>query len=372
MPAILYGGKDTWLRHYTSNRIGKEEITKIITALQASGEVLKDEEDRFRWKSFPAAPSTLAEKRKADGKASSQESNQDTAVGTAATGAKDSPAVAARSWTERQIFRSLGPIVNAIADVSLSGYSAACKYKEEPYSTDSEVPGSQHYIDGCLYLLESTSPRSNKRLPTSDVAVNFEYKVHATDVDVIDNRWKAIYSAYHNLHNDCRRTHTYSITIEDNNVSLWYFSRSHSAKSEPFDLLDVSAVVWALSALIFSTVEELGYDPDIRRVAEKDDKRKQHIRYVYRLGNCFYKTLKCLDEYDDLVIIGRATRVWEVIQVHGFDHLQAVTGATHAVLRDVWLDHGGATEGETQKKIFERCEEVARNFPRDDDPRLIG
>ncbi|KAL1739097.1 hypothetical protein HDZ31DRAFT_1537, partial [Schizophyllum fasciatum] len=94
--------------------------------------------------------------------------------------------------------------------------------------------------------------------------------------------------------------------------------------------------------------------------------------YVYRLDNRFYKTMKCLDEYDDFTFTGRATRVWEVIQVRGFDHLQAVTGAKHAVLRDVWLDHGAATEGETQKKIFERCEEVARNFPRDDDPRLIG
>ncbi|KAI0368150.1 hypothetical protein BV20DRAFT_490346 [Pilatotrama ljubarskyi] len=165
----------------------------------------------------------------------------------------------------------------------------------------------------------------------------------------------------------------YSITIEDNHVSLWYFSRSHSAKSQEFDLLDVRAVVRALSALIFSNVEDLGYDANIRRISEWDeDTQKAQLRYVYRLDNCFFKTLKCRDEYDDLYIIGRATRVWEVIQVTSFDDIAPLPNAQHTILRDVWLGHDSDTEREIQEKIFVRCDELGRNFPPENDPRLCG
>ncbi|KAI0351061.1 hypothetical protein OH77DRAFT_1365081, partial [Trametes cingulata] len=187
------------------------------------------------------------------------------------------------------------------------------------------------------------------------------------------NRWKALYFAYHALHSDCQRKHTYSITIEDNHVSLWYFSRSHSAKSQEFDLLDVRAVVHALSALIFSTVEDLGYDANIRRISERDeDSKEDQLRYVYRLHNRFFKTLKCRDEYDDLYIIGRATRVWEVIEVTSFDNIAPLPKAQRMILRDVWLGHDNDTEREIQEKIFAHCDELGRNFPPENDPRLHG
>lgn len=136
---------------------------------------------------------------------------------------------------------------------------------------------------------------------------------------------------------------------------------------------DVRAVVHALSALIFSTVEDLGYDTNIKRIYEWDEEVKQvHLRYVYRLGDRFFKTVKCRDEYDDLYISGRATRVWEVIEVTSFDNTVALPNARPMILRDVWLDHGSDTEREIQEKIFERCDEIVRKFPPKDDPRLFG
>ncbi|KAI0649532.1 hypothetical protein C8Q79DRAFT_518486 [Trametes meyenii] len=388
MSDVLLGDKDQWLRHYTSNHIGQAEVDTLVTSLQASGEIIQDDKGCLHWNAFPVTPSQLHNQRKAGDKPGPNEKNgndrgladqsdiaspgEDNITSTT----RENRATAAKTGgsTERQIFRPLGRIIDVIAGTPLPGLSPSCKYKMEPYDTDSEVAGSQHRIDGCLQLLESTSPPSTSpsRMSTSDVAVNFEFKLTDTVDNVCDNRWKVLYSAYHNLHSDCRRKHTYSVTIEDNKMAMWYFSRSHSAKSEAFDLLDVRAVVWALSSLVFSTVEELGYDADIRRIAEVDAENKKHLRYIYRMDDAFYKTSKCVDEYDDLIITGRATRVWEVVRVHSFDDPQPIPGAERKVLRDVWLDYGTDTESTIQQKIFRRCEDLANNFPADNDPRLSG
>ncbi|KAI0671336.1 hypothetical protein C8Q78DRAFT_1078166 [Trametes maxima] len=388
MSDVLLGNDHEWLRHYTPNRIDKAAVDALVASLQASGDIVQDDKGCLHWSAFPITPSQLHTQRKAEGKAGKNEKNGNdrgsadqeklaSPEGDNVTSTIREPRTTtanARGSTERQIFRPLGHIIDAIAGTSLPNLSPSCKYREEPYDTDSEVAGSQHRIDGCLQLLESTSPplTSPSRMPTSDVAVNFEFKLTETVDNVCDNRWKVLYSAYHNLHSDCRRKHTYSITIEDNKVAMWYFSRSHSAKSKAFDLLDVRTVVWALSSLIFSTVEELGYDADIRRIAENDAENKEHLRYVYRMNDAFYKTLKCIDEYDDLIITGRATRVWEVVRVHSFDDPQPIPGAERKVLRDVWLDYGTDTESTIQQKIFRRCEELANNLPADNDPRLSG
>ena len=134
---------------------------------------------------------------------------------------------------------------------------------------------------------------------------------------------------------------------------------------------DVRAVVSALSALIFSTVEDLGYDTNIRRIIEWDQETRQdQIRYVYRLDDRFFKTVKCRNEYDGLYIAGRATRVWEVVEVASFNNTALLPNTQRMILRDVWLEQGSDTEREIQDKIFQRCDELGRKFPPENDRRL--
>ncbi|KAI0363677.1 hypothetical protein BV20DRAFT_94892 [Pilatotrama ljubarskyi] len=378
MPEVLEGPAAGWLQCYTSNCIGEEQVDQIISSLKNEGLVL-DHKGTLRWRDFPGKPSVLGHSHKAFQQSTGKEDGSPTtgtaSSGTTATTHAVAQEPAGRNKTERAVFRSLGTIINTIVEAPPPNLSPSCRYEEEPYATDSEISGSQHRLDGVLRLIKSTSPPSPKRsrMSTSDVAVGFEFKCKDEPELIIDNRWKALYFAYHALHSDCQRKHTYSITIEDNHVSLWYFSRSHSAKSQEFDLLDVRAVVRALSALIFSTVEDLGYDANIRRISEWDeDSKEDQLRYVYRLDDRFFKTLKCRDEYDDLYIIGRATRVWEVIEVTSFDNIAPLPKAQRMILRDVWLGHDEDTEREIQEKIFARCDELGRNFPPDNDPRLHG
>ncbi|KAI9061254.1 hypothetical protein FKP32DRAFT_1594640 [Trametes sanguinea] len=342
LPDIQEGPPAVWLQCYTSNCIGEEQVDQIISALKDDGLVF-DDQGTLRWRDFPVNPNQQSMEKK-DGSATT-----DTALGT---------------------------IINAIAKVPLPNLSASCTYEDEPYASDPELSGSQHHIDGCLRLIKSMSPPAPNRPKalTSDIAVGFVYKCDSkkpASEYIINNRWKALDSAIHTLNSDCQRKHTYSITIEDNYMSLWYFSRSHSATSHEFDLLDVRAVVHALSSLIFSTVEDLGYDGNIRRISGWDEEVKEdRIRYVYRLDGRFFKTLECRDEYHDQFIVGRATRVWEVVEVTSFDDIAALPNAQRMVLRDVWLEHGSDTEREIQEKIFERCDALGRDFPSANDARL--
>ncbi|KAH9848208.1 hypothetical protein C2E23DRAFT_463649 [Lenzites betulinus] len=107
------------------------------------------------------------------------------------------------------------------------------------------------------------------------------------------------------------------------------------------------------------------------RIADTDQDGP-HRRYVYRVGDRYFKTLRCLHEYDSLAIAGRATRAWEVIEVRDFDRLDPLPNAQPMVLRDVWIDECASTESEIQKQIFARCDALGANFPADDDPRLSG
>ncbi|OSD00797.1 hypothetical protein PYCCODRAFT_1469224 [Trametes coccinea BRFM310] len=278
----------------------------------------------------------------------------------------------------RAIFRRFGTIINDIVKVPLSNLSPSCRYEEESCTAAySEASGSQHHVVGSLRLITSPSPNAAPKrstAATSDIAVSFILKCEdGPNDDINDNRWKTFYSASRALNSNCRRKHAYSIIIEDNHLSLWYFSRSHLARSQEFDLMDVRALVHALSALVFSTVEDLGYDANVRRISEWiEDSKEDQTRYVYRLEKRFFKTLTCRSEYDNLYITGRATRVWEVVEVTSFDDIAPLPHAQRMILRDVWLGHDSETEREIQEKIFERCDELGRNFPPENDARFNG
>ncbi|KAH9850927.1 hypothetical protein C2E23DRAFT_833440, partial [Lenzites betulinus] len=190
MSDILEGPKDSWLQCYTSNRVGEEEVERIILALEHKGLVtLHGNGTTLSWRDFPEKPSVLHEQRTAQN-------------------------ACAQARTGREIFRPLGDIINSISEVPLPGLSPSCTYAEEPYCTESNALGSTHHVDGYLRLREATSPDASgglSRAATSDIVVNFEFKWNDEPGNIIYNRWKALYSVCHTLHSDCRRKHTYSV-----------------------------------------------------------------------------------------------------------------------------------------------------------------
>ncbi len=110
-------------------------------------------------------------------------------------------------------------------------------------------------------------------------------------------------------------------------------------------------------SLIFATREEIGYDITVQRV-----KFGGKICYVYKMGTeqapQYFRTTKLLFTPRVLCITGRKTRVWEAIEVEGWDDdkLGKVVGDAPVALKDGWLDKGSRTEEEIQQAIFASLE----------------
>ncbi len=113
-------------------------------------------------------------------------------------------------------------------------------------------------------------------------------------------------------------------------------------------------------SFLFATETEIGYDTTIHRVTH-DNK----TCYVYTMGTegqpRYYRTNRLLFTPRVLCITGRKTRVWEAVEVEGYegDKVAKTKGSgTPVALKEGWLDEGARTEGEIQAKIFKCLESI--------------
>ncbi|TEB30525.1 hypothetical protein FA13DRAFT_1774689 [Coprinellus micaceus] len=232
--------------------------------------------------------------------------------------------------------------------------SAHWSYDSRPNSAiPGEQEGSTNRVDGYFHSREV-----KRKLWLGDVAVICEYKKKREDA--VQNRLQLVSAASHLLNQDPIRFAVYGITIEDCDVSLWYFCRSHTAKSEPFNFLENPTIlVRVFISFMFASSESLGFDSNIRRIMPSPADGHLSISYVYRFTGedngkervHYYRTRRTICDSHRLCITGRATRVWEAEQVKSFDDLTRVDERV-VVLREVWLDEGAATERQIQQSIF--------------------
>ncbi|EAU89781.2 other/FunK1 protein kinase [Coprinopsis cinerea okayama7 len=212
----------------------------------------------------------------------------------------------------------------------------------------SPIEGSDHRIDAAM----TRNTNLNKRLSITDIAVPFEFKLNRSPGEVYQNRIQLASHVNHAMTDDARRKWTYGITIENDRVSLWYFSRSHSAKSRSFSMVEhPDLFVQILVSLFCATDEQLGFDPLVTLVGDKD--------YVYefppsgeRTDSSFYLTLGSLSEFRVLNLVGRNTRIWKVMQVVSAKDHSRVPGTHDMILKDVSLYRNTPTEGDIQRDLF--------------------
>ena len=98
-------------------------------------------------------------------------------------------------------------------------------------------------------------------------------------------------------------------------------------------------------SLMSATEEELGYDLTMQHCLDPEVNR---VCFVYEVNSHYYKTQKAIFDNQSLCITGRATRVWEAIEVASFNKLQLLEGSHMVVLKDIWLNAGLVTEGNIQ------------------------
>ncbi|KAG2006333.1 other/FunK1 protein kinase [Coprinopsis cinerea AmutBmut pab1-1] len=168
------------------------------------------------------------------------------------------------------------------------------------------------------------------------------------------------------MNEDVRRMYCYGMTIESHKVRLWYHCRSHSAVSQPFGFVEEpKKFVKSLLSFLFSTEEELGYDPLVYRVSED---------YIYELDDTgtrrFFRTRgPPLSDRHSNCITGRMTRVWKVVEVDSTSSYATVLGEP-AILKDVWIDQSAMTERQVQQALFMDIEDYWRNVDVEKEARL--
>ncbi|KAA1476308.1 hypothetical protein DENSPDRAFT_784822 [Dentipellis sp. KUC8613] len=280
--------------------------------------------------------------------------------------------------SEVAAYKFITSICDAVAKTDVPHREACFKMVQKPRSrTASETPGSSHEIDGYFKPLKSTVPDAveseSKDTPTADSAVNCEWKLDSGPDPtilrlVLQNYRKVVSAAVHVMNDDVRRMFTYSITIENERMSLWYWSRSHSAKSDWFDFTkDIHTTIRALASFVFARMDEIGYDPSIQRRLDIDNKQRKlclvfEVQDEQKNRNRYFKTLHSVAEHLSLRVTGRLTRVFKVIEVGGFDDLAPVRGAKNRILKYVWLDAEAKTEREIQESIFKDLDQFAKKL----------
>ncbi|KAF5363267.1 hypothetical protein D9756_001093 [Leucocoprinus leucothites] len=217
------------------------------------------------------------------------------------------------------------------------------------------------------------------KITLSDAAVVAEFK-KSNDPEVTrDNRLKIISAASHIMNNDPCRMWTYGvqsqsyflkqtqlipgkISIEKDMMSVWYFSRSHSVKTDGFNWIeDPRTFIKVFVSFLFAKELEIGFDPSVRRVTYRTKER-----FIYEIkaegGTRYYRTINPIFNPRVACVTGRKTRVWEAEEVRpingSFTSVEVVEKGKRVALKDVWLDEGSQTERQIQKAIFDKLKQV--------------
>ncbi|KAF8867729.1 hypothetical protein CPB85DRAFT_1571877 [Mucidula mucida] len=210
------------------------------------------------------------------------------------------------------------------------------------HTTASEVRGGSMKTDARFILLKEDSKGDGtltdidpNHVPTSAAVCPAEFKTRSTTELRIDNESKVLGAVGHILYADpCRRS-VIAFTIEDHLMRFWYFSRSHIAVSAAFDYhANPGLFIRFVIFMTFAPLEDLGYDPTVKRVRVGED---LNIQYRFTIGDKVYQTTGVIYEMN-LDIVTRATRdVWLYFDATPESHIY---NAIFAALRQ--LDEDGS------------------------------
>ncbi|KAJ7747918.1 hypothetical protein DFH07DRAFT_573625 [Mycena maculata] len=158
------------------------------------------------------------------------------------------------------------------------------------------------------------------------------------------NHKDLIWNCYHVLREDPRRRFTLGVTIDAEEMRLWFFSRTHNVVSEPHNFAtDPVLLIDLLCVMAFATPQQLGYDPTMSYFV--DDFKT--VQFKLSLNDVVYVTKKLLSDNRTDVICGRATRVWEAYR-------EDDPNRTSVVIKDLWTSIDVMQEGAQLLDLHER------------------
>ncbi|TRM63110.1 hypothetical protein BD626DRAFT_33149 [Schizophyllum amplum] len=265
--------------------------------------------------------------------------------------------------SERERYKYLVQVSAELVKLKIPNRNATCQLVQSPDNyMDSQKPGANFKIDARFALIALETSKVSERLTLDDAAVTAEYKLLLKDQ--LQN-WKQLVSGVVYIMNaDPRRTHIFSFSIEDNMMTVWFFSRSHSCRSATFDMRKhYRRCIEIFIAFMFATPAELGFDETVELISTDGQ-----WYYGYKVGDRYYRTERSIFEHNGTRISGRGTRVWEVVRIKDFKDpkpLDVERRKTYA-LKDVWLDKGALTERKIQEALFGDLDDVYRRIKAND------
>ncbi|KAJ3562028.1 hypothetical protein NP233_g9831 [Leucocoprinus birnbaumii] len=262
--------------------------------------------------------------------------------------------------TEEHIFSGLKPIADALGQVGCGRRSRQFSYDECPNVTPiAEIEGAGFRVDACLH------PTGSPFSLTTDVAVIMGFKKEKKAEVVRENHRQVASAANFLMNDDPRRMWMYAISIEDELMSVWKFSRSHSVKPENFSFIERPDILVKFFLLfLFAREDEIGFDPSVHRLIDKDNK----IYYIYEI-----EQEDAAEEFSEISVVndtqgkeidkepeqekelvcisGRQTRIWRAIEVNGKTAGARAIGKSEVALKDVWIDKDSRSEFQIQEMI---------------------
>ncbi|EIW83350.1 hypothetical protein CONPUDRAFT_164312 [Coniophora puteana RWD-64-598 SS2] len=240
---------------------------------------------------------------------------------------------------------------------------------QEPQRVELRKPRPSARLDGNSKGAKEQETKMN----LSDVVAIGEFKREKKTADQRDNELKISGGATELLYNDPCRRFVNGFTIEDRNMRMWRFERSHVCFSQPFDFHKKAKLFLRfLLYIIFSSPKDLGFDPTVRRYykpitenadspSPETDGCRYEIAYRYQIGSRFFLTEgPPISEEAAYWVASRATRVWRVremiFQDRNKEHIYTLGECK--VLKDAYLFEDAVLESVIRGQIMESLKHV--------------
>ncbi|KAJ3830484.1 hypothetical protein F5880DRAFT_786438 [Lentinula raphanica] len=177
-----------------------------------------------------------------------------------------------------------------------------------------------------------------------DIANPQQFKLKEGMNDTDDDVAKLVYDMEQILALDPCRRFTLGATIDDCTMRLWFLSRATLLKTKPFDFTkDRRQLIHYFLSLAFASPTDMGWDSTVEFSHYSQSGRRQ---YKIEVDGQKFTTVDVLSDASAARPLGRATRVWKVLDSSGIIR----------VLKDVWLESDRMGEHEIHQAILDDVE----------------
>ncbi|KAG9022754.1 hypothetical protein FRB95_014238 [Tulasnella sp. JGI-2019a] len=202
-------------------------------------------------------------------------------------------------------------------------------------------------------LKHQEKPGTGNLLPTywEDIAVPLEYKKDNTPTARLDDERKMVWSLHHILRNNpCRRS-AFGITLENNNLRVWFCHRAGTITSKGFDFMtDHDELIHLVSSLAFATKVDLGWDPTIVPIVQLGQIAYKITVHIDAGGEPeVFTSTKIISDYGAEATQGRGTRIYLA---------RSDTDNNEVVIKDSWQDHNRTREGKIMEALMDDLKKI--------------